>query len=112
MEPTFDKDGYPTQETLDAIEKWPIATFADVKELFVYIEKAWKYHDWGWHAAKRRTRESWKGAPLRRKLQISTGGWSGNEDLISALQRNFVAWNLSWMSTRRGGHYVFEVREK
>jgi hypothetical protein len=44
-----------------------------------------------------------------RRWSISTGGWSGNESLIEALQRNHIFWSLCWMKSERGGHFVFEV---
>jgi len=110
IEPTFDKDGYPTDETLDVVEHWPIATFADVGELLVYLHKAWWQPDWCWTIAKRRTREKYKGAPLRRLYYISTGGWSGNESLINAMEKNCLFWAFAWVSHRRGGHYIFEAR--
>ena len=109
-EPTFDSDGYPTDETLEAIEKWPIRNFTDVNELLVFIRKAWRYPDY-WTTDKRRSRE-WKNAPLRRLHHVSTGGWSGNESLIYAAERNFLFWGLAWVQQRRGGHYIFEVRDQ
>lgn len=39
--------------------------------------------------------------------EISTGGWSGNEDIIEAMQDNQVFWSLHWLESRRGGHYKF-----
>lgn len=110
--PTFDKDGYPTDATLRAVEKWPISTYKDVEELLVYLREAWHLSDWCWTVAKRRTREKYKGAPLVRRYQISTAGWSGNESLIAAMQKNFMFWMMTWVSHRRGGHYIFEVREQ
>lgn len=46
-----------------------------------------------------------------RRYRISTGGWSGNEELLMALQANHMAWTWTWISSRVGGHYVFEVRK-
>jgi hypothetical protein len=45
------------------------------------------------------------------KYALSTGGWSGNEDLIGALQENTLFWACCWESSCRGGHYEFEVAE-
>lgn len=39
---------------------------------------------------------------------VSTGGWSGNEELIEAVHQTFM-WTLVWESSRRGGHYTFFV---
>lgn len=107
--PTFDSDGYPTDATLRVIEKWPITELSDTQGLMDYVRQAWKYPDY-FTADKRRTRE-WKGAPLKRRYHVSTGGWSGNESLISALEKNFVFWMLTWVAHRRGGHYIFELPE-
>ena len=94
-EPTFDKDGYPTDETLEAIEKWDAR---DTLGLFAFMEQCWSYPHY-WNRAGD-------------VIQISTGGWSGNESIISAFQANYIAWIFTWVSSRRGGHYEFEVREK
>jgi len=91
MHPTFDHDGYPTEETLQAIRGWE----ADMHALFAFIGEAWRYPDY-WHR---------EGDTYR----FSTGGWSGNESLIEALEANFVAWAICWLSSARGGHYVFSV---
>ena len=45
--------------------------------------------------------------PNQATLYISTGGWSGNEDLIGAMQNNAMLWIMTWVSSRRGGHYTF-----
>ena len=41
-------------------------------------------------------------------IRYSTGGWSGQEDFISALSSTCVNWLYSW-SWQRGGHYEFRV---
>jgi hypothetical protein len=42
-------------------------------------------------------------------LELHTGGWSGNEDIIEALQNHKLFWMMWWWKTERGGHYYFEV---
>lgn len=109
-EPTFDKDGYPTEETLQTITKWPINDFRDTNTLMRFAQEAWHWPDWGITIAPRRHREH-PTSPLVRKWSVSTGGWSGNESIINALQDNFVFWALTWVQTRRGGHYIFHIQE-
>lgn len=98
-EPTFDKDGYPTEETLLAIREWDAN---DLGGLFQFVAEAWNL-DYG-RALIRCVESSAEG---RHWIELHTGGWSGNEDIIGALQANTMAWTLAWWSSRRGGHYEF-----
>ena len=91
LEPTFDKDGYPTDDTLQTIAKWP----DDWSGLVDYVEEAWEYEEYF-------VRDG-------RIIKMSTGGWSGNEDIVLALQNNFHFWITCWVSSTRGGHFVFEL---
>ena len=45
------------------------------------------------------------------RYYISTAGWSGNETIIRAMQKNIMMWQLNWVQSRRGGHYIFELKE-
>lgn len=93
----FDEDGYPTQEILAVIQGWQ---WGDAEGCFDFVRELWQYpHLW---------RESNDGE--NRLFKISTGGWSGNESLISAMERNQMIWVLTWVSSRRGGHYEFEIQ--
>lgn len=42
------------------------------------------------------------------EVYLATGGWSGNESIVSALQRSFF-WFAYWEQSRRGGAYWFQV---
>jgi hypothetical protein len=95
--PTFDVYGYPSEETLEVIRTWPIKSNKDISELFHYVEKAWRYEFYIQNGGTERLR--W--------AKIATRGWSGNEDIISALQQNYVFWTLCWLSSKRGGGYEF-----
>jgi len=109
-EPTFDADGYPTEETLKVIREWPFREEPDFRGLLAYVRKAWKYADGdGWHGWDEEDATDHLDKPCRR-YSISTGGWSGNEDLIAALRKHPIFWILCWQRSERGGHFVFEVR--
>jgi hypothetical protein len=85
---------YPSEDELNRIEQWEIKTDKDFTELMAFVKSIWNYTEWGWHE---------KNGVYR----ISTGGWSGNEDIIRSLQENLMFWLMYWYSSRRGGHYVF-----
>lgn len=102
----LDEEGYPTQRTLWALEKWP---FDDAKGWFSFLHRVWHLADWGWHEADEppeypRAQET---AQVHR-WNLSTAGWSGNESLVAAMQANEMLWHLCWVQSRRGGHYIFE----
>ena len=61
-----------------------------------YIKPLWNYADCGYWNFENDI------------YSISTGGWSGNEDIIANMQENIVWWMMHWQSSRRGGHYTFE----
>ncbi len=83
----------PTSPELARIREWPHSDFAGWMK---YIAEIWAYpdhitnKDGVWH--------------------VSTGGWSGHEDIIEAMQANNTLWLLHWYSSRRGGHYQFRTR--
>ena len=89
-------DGYPTEEQLDTITLW---NFTDFHGLMEYVHAIWWMPDWGW----KQTGDEY---------HISTGGWSGNEEIIAAMQNNLVWWATFWQSAHRGGHYVFRQMEE
>ena len=90
----IDKNGYPTEETLARIRSFnPYEQ--DLDEFIEFLMDNWV-----------------NGYPPEfnketRILKLSTGGWSGCEDIISALKDNFTFWILFWYSCFRGGHYEF-----
>lgn len=101
----LDEDGYPTDEALDVIEHWP---WDDPKGWFEFIHSIWHLRSWGWNECDAIDDVTGKKAYC---YYISTAGWSGNESIISAMQKNEFMWHLNWVQSRRGGHYIFELRE-
>lgn len=111
--PTFDADGYPTDETLGLIENWsPL----DVRGLLAFIAEAWKYSDRAPHRIDYLARITPHTGALNEDgyelWYATTGGWSGNEELIRAFQRNLTAWSLSWKASVSGGAHYWRIREE
>ena len=79
LKPTFDLDGYPTEETLEIIKQWDMNP-STMKDLMAFIASAWHWNDMA--------RETSPGLWV-----FATGGWSGNESLLTALQQS-KAWQI------------------
>lgn len=105
MKPTFDNDDYPTEETLETIKSWKIDSNKSICDLLEFVGEAWAYTfpvETGGE-----NRDAW--------LRVATGGWSGNESLIEALQSNYLFWALCWLESQRGGSHKFlyqPIKEK
>lgn len=96
-EPTFDKDGYPTEETLQALRNWPAET---IKDAVPFIARAWYYPN----MAEETRPGLWA---------FATGGWSGNEDLMAAFWGNINTALLRWerLYVSGGLHIIANTKE-
>lgn len=111
MDPTFDKHGYPTDATVEALANWsvepPGSVAEHIDEALDFLTAAWNdaygliRHDLTEHEAALIRAE-----PGRRYVALATGGWSGNECLIGALERNLVVWSFCWRLSAIGGLYI------
>lgn len=90
----MDKNGYPEKHELRKIRDWDYKDFAG---LIDYIEERWYAGDLGYFRRG------------RKYIYLSTAGWSGNESIIGALIDNTMFWTVCWVSSKRGGHYKFEI---
>ena len=102
----LDEHGYPTEEAIELIKNWDAN---DPIGLMEFVKQCWWMPEWGWHEKKE------KDDVFDREViayLVSTGGWSGNEELIGAMRSNHIFWMMCWYSSRRGGHFVFEVKVK
>jgi len=93
----MDEDGYPEEEVLKKKREWDIVKDG-YNDLIQLIRENWKFEGFGYFVLK------------GKNLELHTGGWSGNEDIIDALKHNLF-WSVFWMKTERGGHYYFELQE-
>ena len=103
----LDDDGYPTQYALDLIWFWH---FSDPRGWFDFIQSIWYMRDWGWKEAEA-IDEIFEDKNIT-AIYVSTAGWSGNESIIKAMQKSDMLWHLTWAQSRRGGHYIFEIKDR
>lgn len=96
---------YPTEENLKYIREFDVLK-NPVLELIEYLEEIWHWPDWGFKLLKNGQKDI-MGKPTWR-LELHTGGWSGNEDIIETLQQNDF-WGFCWEKSIRGGHYWIEI---
>lgn len=110
IEPTMDTDGYPTDETLKLIETWPMT---QTNSLLDFIAKAWHFAEYGVsHKLTKQERICAMAFLDEKFLRLATCGWSGNESLIGAFERNQEAWFMTWCLSSRGGLYIFRYFDK
>jgi hypothetical protein len=108
----LDEDGYPTEVTLEKIEKW------DYKdgwtELMNFVCGLWLYADAGYWSMEKdvvvRDLPNYK--VVADVYHLSTAGWSGNEMIIHALEKNWMFWTFCWEQSNRGGQYIFHVKNE
>lgn len=93
------ENNYPTPNELNKIKRWNILNDKEILVFLSYIEELWWMPDWGFKL---------KGKKVI-SLELHTGGWSGNEEIISALKSNFMFWGMFWQKSIRGGHYYFKI---
>lgn len=88
---------YPTEVELKYIREYDFTN--GIEPLLEFLKDIWAYPD----------RIVIKGKKVK-WMYLSTGGWSGNEDIIGALMDNYVFWIMCWRKSTRGGHYWFKIR--
>lgn len=89
----LDSAGYPTSEALEKVRSWDVGGTSDCADLLKFVGQLWYYPNYF---------EEKDGV-----YQISTGGWSGNEDVIGAMYTNVIFNTFCWRAHWRGGHYIY-----
>lgn len=85
---------------LRAIKKWNKKQYI---QLPWYIKTVWHWEkyciiSWGKDEYKRHCL----------LLELHTGGFSPNEEIVKVLQETFF-WSMFWQVSKRGGHYYFSI---
>lgn len=95
-----DSAGYLTETELKPIDEFEGTPL----EFIDYVQSVWRYDAYSVDVTEE------LGTRVRR-WNISTAGWSGNEEIISRMQTTMF-WFLWWHMSRRGGHYEFRIPEQ
>jgi hypothetical protein len=94
---------YPTRSELKEIRLWKFTDPQNTTEFHSfmhYIKSLWYLDEYFEEPTNNHNIYS-----------LHTVGWSGNEDIIHAMQKNYLFWSLFWQKSERGGHYTFAPME-
>lgn len=98
---------YPTEEELQRIREW------DYKDGYMGLaEFVCNIWHWGEDWAFLRDWAKDEFDVEYRELRLATGGWSGNESIINALNNNQMFGMLCWFSSHRGGLHIYHIPKK
>jgi len=92
----MDNEGYPEDAVIKAITEYVPDDRTGWTDLVNLIKAAWNEP-----MGSLRQEGS--------RLILVTGGWSGNEEVIGALQSNRLFWACCWDLSKRGGYFEFDL---
>ncbi|MDD5547040.1 MAG: hypothetical protein PHO67_07820 [Candidatus Omnitrophica bacterium] len=87
---------YPTTDELNTIREWDVLGKGPMG-LVEFVQKLWKYG------------EVVVTGKRVKYLALHTCGWSGNEEIVDALEDNRFFWTFYWQQSKRGGHHWFKI---
>lgn len=93
---------YPTEGDLKAIRTWELKEREDYIALAKFVCNIWHWPNFA--------TLTWKAKKVD-VLRLVTGGWSGNEDIVGALQENQLFGMVCWKKSERGGVHIYEIPE-
>lgn len=91
---------YPSEASLKLIREWSHEDFTGLME---FVRDIWNWPEFCFTSDDELDHDH---------FELHTGGWSGNEEIVSALQGNVIFWTMCWETSRKGGHYTFKVRKQ
>lgn len=100
-------DCYPTDESLDALEAAMKESGSDAREAAAFLMRELPKCASNCVASCRVVDDMANSRPIKR-IEFSTGGWSGAEQITGLIEGRFDLSHFMF-SWQRGGHYVFEV---
>jgi hypothetical protein len=109
-DPVLGSEGYPHDMELQRIRTWPDPVWPgqlfELDALMQYVRARWRHPEY-WEE-RDVIDEEYKGQ-RERSYKFSTGGWSGNESLVGAMEEHPLLGLIAPTSWRRGGHYEYRL---
>jgi hypothetical protein len=103
-------DDYPSDEDLARIKAW---SHVDLAGALDFVASIWHWPEFGVsRELKPHERFVVHADEGDKYLRLSTGGWSGNEDIIEAMQENTLLTVMTWRLSTRGGLHIFKYPER
>ena len=100
----WDKDGYPTEKSLNRLEKE--LNYSDFHKAIEIFREALKENYYSGYCGPDQIEINGETIDV---WAYHTGGWSGNESIINVLKKSWV-FDLLLIRYDRGGHYYFEQK--
>lgn len=97
---------YPSQSDLDRVKKWNEKDGGHMA-LVYFLDEIWN-KDYGAVEIRDVALDEHQEGESYKEVRFITGGWSGNEDIISALIGTWF-YHVCWESSHRGGMMIFHV---
>ena len=106
----LDNEGSPTEAALEKIRKWP---YLDADGCLDFVASIWHIPSFGLsYELRPAEREVCHAEDGDSFVRFATGGWSGNEELIGALNDNQMVTTLTWQISSRGGLHIYKRHAK
>jgi hypothetical protein len=96
---------YPTDDQLEKIKEWD---YLDFENLALYVQAIWH---WGEDYARLGDWKEDEHGTKYRPFELVTSGWSGNEDIVCALNKNQMFNMMCWYSSHRGGLHIYKIKK-
>jgi hypothetical protein len=104
MPNAWDND-YPTEVELLRLETWPGQDLAGALD---FVKTIWHWPDFASHDLRPEEAAVLHAHPGELYLRLATGGWSGNESIVRALNANRLLRTFTWRLSSVGGLHIYQ----
>ena len=101
---------YPTDNALARLEHWPLVRgtmHTDINAALDYARALWSEYGRAGEDLRPSERELVHADDTERFLRLATGGWSGNESIVAALNANHLLRAFTWRLSACGGLHIY-----
>lgn len=99
----LDENGYPTDEWIEFIFDFKPDDSFTIMDFVACLKDGWWMPQSGYRFNR----------GVKNILELHTGGWSGNEEIMSAILSNYwlSSFKMIYIKWEIGGHHYFEIKE-